>query len=676
MNTVITVSMRYSKRWAKCLVVGVAILALSVTLAKAASQAVPCFRIQVVDDQTGRGVPLVILKTVNRLSYVTDSNGIVAFNEPGLMDQTVFFHISSHGYEYPADGFGYRGKAIDIKPGGRAVIKIKRLNIAERLYRITGQGIYRDSLLTGDAVSLANPVLNGQVFGQDSVCVCRYNDKLYWFWGDTERPSYPLGHFSTAGATSLLPAQGSLDPSAGVDLTYFVDEKGFSRKMAPLPESGLVWIQALMTARNTAGKIRLLTQYARLKNMSEILERGLMVFNDDRQQFEPILRGDPEVFLFNDLGHPLSVRSGPNDYYYFATPFPLGVRMRAKTDWNTITDPNQYEVFTALYQTSLISSFRWVASNRLLDAAGGNRAKLKKELTKEKQTSCSLTDIETGKTIIPHGGSVYWNEYRKKWIMIAVQQGGTTSYLGEVWYAEADTPVGPWRYARKVVTHNAYSFYNPKHHPYFDQEGGRHIYFEGTYSHTFSGTEEKATPRYDYNQIMYRLDLADACLFLPEPVYRIRAGQGRRYYHLGSAVDRIKDISNIEAVAFYAKAPDRTSEGQIAVYENTDSRGRIVLTTDRPDSTSVPVFFGLSVDAQAHPAAVELFAYRHRKTNQVCYSVQALDTADWEKSPKPLCRVWKDDSSLSAATVSLWDQASNTWQGPPEIILADWQAHP
>src|SRR5262249_10300175 len=50
--------------------------------------------------------------------------------------------------------------------------------------------------------------------------------------------------------------------------------------------------------------------------------------------------------------------------------------------------------------------------------------------------------------------------------------------------------------------------YNPKQHPYFDQEGGRFIYFEGTYSHTFSGNEHP-TPRYDYNQIMYRLDLAD-----------------------------------------------------------------------------------------------------------------------------------------------------------------------
>jgi hypothetical protein len=45
-------------------------------------------------------------------------------------------------------------------------------------------------------------------------------------------------------------------------------------------------------------------------------------------------------------------------------------------------------------------------------------------------------------------------------------------------------------------------------HPFFDEDGGRVIYFEGTYTHTFSGRAER-TPFYDYNQVLYRLDLAD-----------------------------------------------------------------------------------------------------------------------------------------------------------------------
>ena len=51
------------------------------------------FRIIVLDEQTERGVPLVTLTTTNNISFTTDSNGIAAIYEPGLMNQKVFFHI-------------------------------------------------------------------------------------------------------------------------------------------------------------------------------------------------------------------------------------------------------------------------------------------------------------------------------------------------------------------------------------------------------------------------------------------------------------------------------------------------------------------------------------------------------------------------------------------------------
>jgi hypothetical protein len=38
------------------------------------------FIIEVVDEQTGRGVPMVELETVNNIRFVTDSNGIVALH--------------------------------------------------------------------------------------------------------------------------------------------------------------------------------------------------------------------------------------------------------------------------------------------------------------------------------------------------------------------------------------------------------------------------------------------------------------------------------------------------------------------------------------------------------------------------------------------------------------------
>ena len=108
--------------------------------------------------------------------------------------------------------------------------------------------------------------------------------------------------------------------------------------------------------------------------------------------------------------------------------------------------------------------------------------------------------------------------------MIALQSMGA-SMLGEIYYAESEKPEGPWTWAKKIVTHHHevpgtfgprsedMDFYNPTQHPYYDQEGGRIIYFEGTYTHSFSGNPER-TPRYEYNQMMYRLDLSDPRLKL------------------------------------------------------------------------------------------------------------------------------------------------------------------
>src|SRR5262249_15474367 len=162
---------------------------------------------------------------VHNVRLVTDSAGIAAFAEPGLMGERVFFHVASHGYEFPKDGFGYRGKALDVVEGGRARLEIRRVNVAERLYRVTGAGIYRDSLLVGRTPPTREPALNAKVLGSDSVVNAILGGRLRWFWGDTNRAAYPLGNFHVPGAVSDLPGHGGLDPEVGVDLTYITDPK-------------------------------------------------------------------------------------------------------------------------------------------------------------------------------------------------------------------------------------------------------------------------------------------------------------------------------------------------------------------------------------------------------------------------------------------------------------------
>ena len=205
------------------------------------------FTFKVIDQKTGRGVPLVELKTNNKICYYTDNNGIIAFYEPDLMNQEVYFHIKSHGYEYPVDGFGYRGLALKPISGDSAIIKIRRINVAERLYRITGEGRYHHSLKVGYPVPVKQPRMSGKVMGQDTYVETLFKGKIYWLWGDTDRPSYPLGNFATSGATSLPPWNGGVDPEIGVELDYFVNDRGFSKKMCPLEGPGLVWMHWLTT---------------------------------------------------------------------------------------------------------------------------------------------------------------------------------------------------------------------------------------------------------------------------------------------------------------------------------------------------------------------------------------------------------------------------------------------
>jgi hypothetical protein len=481
------------------------------------------FAITVVDSRTGRGVPLIELRTVHGLRLVTDSKGVAAFREPGLMNEGVFFSVAGHGYEHPKDGFGFRGKRLDVTPGGSATLKVDRLNIAERLYRMTGAGIYRDSVLVGQKAPIKQPLLNAQVFGSDSVVNAVYRGKVYWFWGDTQRPAYPLGNFHVPGATSELSSKGGLDPDVGVDLIYWLDDKGFAKSTCKMPGDGPTWLVTAAPLSDADGRERLYGAYVKVEMPIKIYARGFVAFDDEKQQFERVTEVPMTAPVFPE-GHAFRHTDGGQEYVYFAKPYPL---VRVPATGAAFADPARYEAFTCLKNGSRLDApeldrdadgrlrYAWRKDTPAVGPA--EQAKLVAAgKMKAEESPISLRDRDTGKAIRAHAGSVYWNAHRNRWVMIAVEQYGK-SFLGEVWYAEADAPTGPWRYAVKVVSHDRMSFYNPKQHPMFDQDGGRLIYFEGTYTHDFSGNPD-TTPRYEYNQVMYRLDLSDPRLALPRPV--------------------------------------------------------------------------------------------------------------------------------------------------------------
>jgi hypothetical protein len=60
----------------------------------------------------------------------------------------------------------------------------------------------------------------------------------------------------------------------------------------------------------------------------------------------------------------------------------------------------------------------------------------------------------------------------------------------------------------KVLSHDNYTFYNPRLHAELTDAKSPVLLFEGTYTTLFAD-HPQPTPRYEYNQMLYRLDLDD-----------------------------------------------------------------------------------------------------------------------------------------------------------------------
>lgn len=402
----------------------------------AGAQTSKYFVVRVVDEQTGRGVPLVELTLPNEVKYWTDSAGIAALDEPSLRHREVFLGIHSHGYEYPQETLFGRGAIVKINPGEIQEVRVRRTMIAERLYRLTGDGIYRDSVMAGLPVPEKEPRLDGQVLGQDTVSAAMYRGKIFWIWGDTIGPAY--WNFSVSAATSDLVD----DPAVAVNYSYFADTEGRVKQMLPLPSEGLVWIEGLIPMKDLHGQDRLIATYTRQDGLQFPDECGLALFDDVRQVFKPWVQMPCRSAHISS--HPFL-----HDGYWYLYP-----SLRVLNDWNAIQDSAQWEK----RQVQLPPN--------------------------AKRPSC-----------------VVWNDYRQRWILLLED-------VGDVYYAEATQPEGPYGKAVKIIHHDQYNFYNVATHTFFNQEGGRVIYLEGTYINSFSGATEK-TPRYNYNQVMYRLRLDD-----------------------------------------------------------------------------------------------------------------------------------------------------------------------
>ena len=447
-----------------------AVLAASLPgLSYSSHAAEPC-RIEVVEKGTGWPVPLVELRTTSKTRMVTDNDGVAAFDLPEFMGHETWLDVIGHGYEVPKDGFGFHGVRVTPKPGAILKIEVQRMLPAKRLGRLTGAGLFAESQKLGQRLDWKE----SGIVGSDSVQTATYRGKLFWAWGDTIMAGYPLGVYDTSSATTALKPLTSFQPPLAMPFDYFRDPKGAVRGVAKMAGSGPTWVSGYISLMDKAGVPKLVCTYTKIKGHLEAYEIGLAVWNDTASAFEPYRTlwkatdNKPKPAVPN--GHP-SVWKDPQgkEWVCLGDPFPT---LRFPATFEGWQDQTQWET-----------------------------------LTPQK----SLTAAGSGEKVTPHSGSIAWNPWRKRWVTVFVQSYGKPSAIGELWYAEADAPTGEWGAAVKVLTHDNYTFYNPRLHPEFTPADSPILLFEGTYTQEFAN-HAQPTPRYDYNQILYRLDLDDPAL--------------------------------------------------------------------------------------------------------------------------------------------------------------------
>ncbi len=428
----------------------------------------PC-RIEVIEQGSGWPVPLVELRTTHHVRFVTDNAGRIACDLPELMGRETWFAVHGHGYEVKADGFGQRGVRLTPEPGKSLRVEVRRTSIAQRLGRLTGAGLFAESQKLG----LETDWRESGLVGQDTVQNAVHRGRLYWFWGDTTLAKYPLGLFDGTGATTAVQPP-ALEPPLRWPLAYFTNATGAPRAIAPLPGSGPTWVTGVASVPDQTGTPRLVCACMKIKPPLETYEWSLAVWHEEKNVFEKLKTvwtksaATPKPPPVPE-GHPVLWKdTAGKAWLLFGNPLP---RLRCPATFEAWQDAKTWEVLTP--QASLTG-------------AGGDPVK-------------------------PHTGSIAWHPGRQRWVTVFMQAFGKPSVFGELWYAEADAPTGPWGTAVKVLSHDNYTFYNPRLHLEFTPEGSPLLYFEGTYTAQFANRPEP-TPRYDYNQMLYRLDLNDPAL--------------------------------------------------------------------------------------------------------------------------------------------------------------------
>ncbi|MFM8577620.1 MAG: tryptophan-rich sensory protein [Planctomycetaceae bacterium] len=428
------------------------------------------FRIEIIDRENGWPVPLVELRTVHGVTFVSDNAGLIACDLPESMGEETWCGIRGFGYGVPRDGFGFEGVRFTPQPGGRLRVQVDRRIVAKRLGRITGAGVFGESRKLGEDKDWCE----SGIVGCDSVQNAVFDGRLFWLWGDTSLAKYPLGVFDGTAAHTPLRPLDCLEPPVRMPFNFYRDAAGAPKPIAKMPGTGPTWVTGLARVPDATGVPRLVGTFMKIKPPLEAYRVGLCVWEPEQKAFsertvlweqsgqrpreQPLLEG--HAVEWTDT-------SGKS-WLLFGNPFPA---IRCPATFEAWADPATWEPLEA--------------PRRLHDASG--------------------------QPVVPHSGSIAWNPWRHRWVAVFMEKFGKPSAFGEIWYAEAESALGPWGPAVKIVSHDNYTFYNPRLHPEFTEPDSPTLIFEATFTQQFA---DKPAPvaRYDYNQVLYRLELDDPAL--------------------------------------------------------------------------------------------------------------------------------------------------------------------
>jgi hypothetical protein len=274
------------------------------------------------------------------------------------------------------------------------------------------------------------------------------------------------------------------------------------------------------TATPTGGLFAL---YAKVQGLGPPLWWGALVWNTTESRFDELSRWNTSVAPFLQdgvLGAQATV--GVDGYIYFTSAYP---------QYRVPAHPASFAALPTTYEGwSCLENGTTVADNRVERGSSGKPVwqwRLATEAPSEDDEKHKLNLWPAGRwlslnngTVQLQRGSTHWNDALGRFVLVGSADPGT------VWVAAADkgAPIeGPYRTAVLVAAHNstgstlspqgsitsrATNLYNPTQHPFLTDplSSPTTIFFSGTYCTSFAPQEHK-TPLYDYNSLMYRVDL-------------------------------------------------------------------------------------------------------------------------------------------------------------------------